>query len=66
LQQRIWDHHVRGGDAAPLQADQPGGQNSGACWEQEENKIQANNLTTRRSERSGVSESVFCAGFCGK
>ncbi|CEL00482.1 Glyoxalase/Bleomycin resistance protein/Dihydroxybiphenyl dioxygenase [Aspergillus germanicus] len=30
LQQRIWDHHVRGGDAAPLQADQPGGQNSGA------------------------------------
>ncbi|KAL2826433.1 hypothetical protein BDW59DRAFT_160953 [Aspergillus cavernicola] len=30
LQQRIWDHHVRGGDAAPLSVDQPGGQNSGA------------------------------------
>ncbi|KAL4865782.1 hypothetical protein BDV12DRAFT_174092 [Aspergillus spectabilis] len=29
LQQRIWDHHVRGGDAAPLDADQPGAQNSG-------------------------------------
>lgn len=24
LQQRIWDHHVRGGPAAPLQADQLG------------------------------------------
>ncbi|KAL4737847.1 hypothetical protein BDV11DRAFT_190701 [Aspergillus similis] len=28
LQQRIWDHHVRGGDAAPLNADKPG-ENSG-------------------------------------
>ncbi|KAL4792406.1 hypothetical protein BDV19DRAFT_368789 [Aspergillus venezuelensis] len=28
LQQRIWDHHVRGGEAAPLQADRPG-ENSG-------------------------------------
>ncbi|EAW10013.1 putative glyoxalase family protein [Aspergillus clavatus NRRL 1] len=24
LQQRIWDHHLRGGPAAPLHADQPG------------------------------------------
>ncbi|OJJ02110.1 hypothetical protein ASPVEDRAFT_52866 [Aspergillus versicolor CBS 583.65] len=28
LQQRIWDHHERGGDAAPLEADRPG-ENSG-------------------------------------
>lgn len=28
LQQRIWDHHVAGGDAAPLEADSPG-ENSG-------------------------------------
>lgn len=28
LQQRIWDHHERGGDAAPLEADSPG-ENSG-------------------------------------
>ncbi|KAL4913879.1 hypothetical protein BDW62DRAFT_205141 [Aspergillus aurantiobrunneus] len=28
LQQRIWDHLVRGGDAAPLNADKPG-ENSG-------------------------------------
>ncbi|EAU31725.1 conserved hypothetical protein [Aspergillus terreus NIH2624] len=24
LRQRIWDHHVRGGAAAPLEADKPG------------------------------------------
>ncbi|KAL2864818.1 putative glyoxalase family protein [Aspergillus lucknowensis] len=30
LQHRIWNHHVRGGDAAPLQADKPGEQSSGA------------------------------------
>ncbi|KAA8646465.1 putative glyoxalase family protein [Aspergillus tanneri] len=24
LKQRIWDHHVQGGDAAPLAADKPG------------------------------------------
>ncbi|BDD61525.1 hypothetical protein MPDQ_001548 [Monascus purpureus] len=30
LQQRIWDHYVRGGAAAPLQADKPGELNSGA------------------------------------
>ncbi|PWY91486.1 glyoxalase family protein [Aspergillus sclerotioniger CBS 115572] len=30
LQQRIWEHHQRGGAAAPLHADQPGEQNSGA------------------------------------
>jgi len=29
LRQRIWDHHQKGGDAAPLEADQPGAQNSG-------------------------------------
>ncbi len=28
LQRRIWDHHVQGGDAAPLEADRPG-ENSG-------------------------------------
>ncbi|KAL3480522.1 hypothetical protein BJX99DRAFT_254512 [Aspergillus californicus] len=28
LQRRIWDHHERGGDAAPLGADKPG-ENSG-------------------------------------
>ncbi|KAL4876453.1 glyoxalase family protein [Aspergillus karnatakaensis] len=32
LQQRIWDHHVRGGEAAPLNADQPGEQNSGVLY----------------------------------
>ncbi|KAI9371377.1 hypothetical protein BJX61DRAFT_511748 [Aspergillus egyptiacus] len=30
LQQRIWEHYLRGGDAAPLAADEPGGLNSGA------------------------------------
>ncbi|KAH8690295.1 putative glyoxalase family protein [Talaromyces proteolyticus] len=30
LQERIWNHHKRGGSAAPLAADQPGQQNSGA------------------------------------
>ncbi|KAE8349105.1 Glyoxalase/Bleomycin resistance protein/Dihydroxybiphenyl dioxygenase [Aspergillus coremiiformis] len=29
LQHRIWEHHVRGGRAAPIQADQPGGPISG-------------------------------------
>lgn len=29
LQRKIWDHHVRGGKAAPKAADQPGEQNSG-------------------------------------
>jgi hypothetical protein len=29
LQKRIWDHHQRGGSAAPMAADQPGEQNSG-------------------------------------
>ncbi|PWY72938.1 glyoxalase family protein [Aspergillus heteromorphus CBS 117.55] len=30
LQRRVWDHHVRGGEAAPLAVDRPGDQNSGA------------------------------------
>ncbi|KAF7131071.1 hypothetical protein CNMCM5793_004058 [Aspergillus hiratsukae] len=29
LQQRIYDHHLRGGPAAPLQADKPGEESSG-------------------------------------
>lgn len=32
LQQRIWEHHQRGGDAAPLHADKPGEQNSGMLF----------------------------------
>lgn len=32
LQQRIWEHHQRGGDAAPLHADKPGEQNSGRLF----------------------------------
>jgi len=30
LQQRIWDHHVRGDPAAPMAADKPGEENSGS------------------------------------
>ncbi|KAH8811193.1 Glyoxalase/Bleomycin resistance protein/Dihydroxybiphenyl dioxygenase [Xylogone sp. PMI_703] len=30
LQTRIWEHHAAGGEAAPLEADKPGGENSGA------------------------------------
>ncbi|PYH89614.1 glyoxalase family protein [Aspergillus ellipticus CBS 707.79] len=30
LQQRVWEHHVRGGEDAPVHADRPGGENSGA------------------------------------
>ncbi|EHY56499.1 hypothetical protein HRR83_002416 [Exophiala dermatitidis] len=30
LRQRIWDHFVRGGAAAPREADEPGSENSGA------------------------------------
>ena len=29
LQRRIWDHFVRGGEGAPSECDQPGGENSG-------------------------------------
>ena len=29
LRQRIWEHHEKGGDAAPLEADRPGEENSG-------------------------------------
>ncbi|KAL4891433.1 putative glyoxalase family protein [Aspergillus ambiguus] len=29
LRQRIWDHHVRGGAAAPMEADKPGEEISG-------------------------------------
>ncbi|OJJ50700.1 hypothetical protein ASPZODRAFT_237799 [Penicilliopsis zonata CBS 506.65] len=29
LQQRVWEHHLRGGSSAPLMADKPGVQNSG-------------------------------------
>lgn len=29
LRERIWEHHQRGGDAAPQEADRPGGENSG-------------------------------------
>ncbi|KAF2720114.1 hypothetical protein K431DRAFT_286120 [Polychaeton citri CBS 116435] len=28
LRQRIWDHHERGGEAAPLEADRPGEESS--------------------------------------
>ncbi|KAL2426771.1 hypothetical protein ABEF95_002124 [Exophiala dermatitidis] len=30
LRQRIWDHFVRGGEAAPREADEPGTESSGA------------------------------------
>ena len=30
LQRRLWEHFERGGEAAPLEADRPGGKNSGA------------------------------------
>ncbi|KAK3621468.1 hypothetical protein LTR56_022801 [Elasticomyces elasticus] len=30
LRQRIWDHHEKGGEAAPKEADKPGAVNSGA------------------------------------
>ncbi|KAH3915251.1 hypothetical protein HBI56_013710 [Parastagonospora nodorum] len=30
LRQRIWEHHERGGEAAPKEADKPGEKNSGA------------------------------------
>lgn len=29
LQERIWKHHERGGDSAPVTADKVGGENSG-------------------------------------
>lgn len=29
LRQRVWEHHQRGGEAAPQEADPPGGENSG-------------------------------------
>lgn len=29
LQKRVWEHHVRGGSAAPLAVDKPGEKNSG-------------------------------------
>ena len=29
LRQRIWEHHEKGGEAAPLEADRPGEENSG-------------------------------------
>lgn len=32
LRQRIWDHFVRGGDAAPRAADKPGGEVSGTSF----------------------------------
>ncbi|KAJ9292769.1 hypothetical protein DTO271G3_8468 [Paecilomyces variotii] len=30
LQKRVWEHHVRGGSAAPLAVDKPGEKDSGA------------------------------------
>ena len=29
LRQRVWDHHVKGGESAPKEADEPGAENSG-------------------------------------
>lgn len=29
LRQRIWEHYEKGGDAAPMEADRPGEENSG-------------------------------------
>ena len=29
LRQRIWEHHQRGGDSAPQEADKPGAESSG-------------------------------------
>jgi len=31
LRQRIWEHHEKGGPAAPTEADRPGETNSGMC-----------------------------------
>ncbi|KAH6868858.1 hypothetical protein BKA58DRAFT_441283 [Alternaria rosae] len=30
LRVKVWEHHERGGEAAPLEADRPGAKNSGA------------------------------------
>lgn len=29
LRQKVWDHHERGGDSAPIEADKPGQEDSG-------------------------------------
>lgn len=29
LRRRVWEHHLKGGDSAPQEADQPGAENSG-------------------------------------
>lgn len=31
LRQRIWEHYRRGGEGAPMEADEPGSGNSGEC-----------------------------------
>ncbi|KAF2487495.1 Glyoxalase/Bleomycin resistance protein/Dihydroxybiphenyl dioxygenase [Neohortaea acidophila] len=30
LRRRVWEHHLKGGDSAPQEADQPGAENSGS------------------------------------
>ncbi|RFU29529.1 hypothetical protein B7463_g6809, partial [Scytalidium lignicola] len=52
LQKRIWDHHVAGGEAAPLEADKPGEDNSGAKGIEYKNRFFARDYAGNRLEFS--------------
>ncbi|KAK4503598.1 hypothetical protein PRZ48_004513 [Zasmidium cellare] len=52
LRQRIWEHHVKGDDAAPKEADQPGETNSGAQGKEYPQRFFARDYAGNRLEFS--------------
>ncbi|KAF9894837.1 hypothetical protein FE257_004458 [Aspergillus nanangensis] len=52
LRQRIWDHHVAGSLGAPMEADKPGDQNSGASGVEYPNRFFARDYAGNRLEFS--------------
>ncbi|KAE8383201.1 hypothetical protein BDV26DRAFT_251887 [Aspergillus bertholletiae] len=52
LQHRIWDHHVRGGRAAPMEADKPGEAISGEMTEEYPTRFFARDFAGNRLEFS--------------
>ncbi|KAF2769116.1 hypothetical protein EJ03DRAFT_107066 [Teratosphaeria nubilosa] len=52
LQQKIYEHYERGGDAAPMAADKPGEQNSGAVGLEYSSRFFARDFAGNRLEFS--------------
>ncbi|CAN8104881.1 unnamed protein product [Discula destructiva] len=59
LRQRVWAHHVRGGEGAPMAADRPGEEDSGAKGREYPQRFFARDFAGNRLEFSYVPSTTW-------